>query len=475
MSSESQGTDPHPASPVLIADERVGVNDAVAAAVTRWVGSMPALYVVLVVFTGYMALATWWDPLHRVDPYPFPFLLFLNNVAQLVLCLIILVGQRVLSAAADRRSVQTYENTEAIFRQVADLQAHLDRQDRVLSRGLSLLDSSPHPWIEQHRVQDPPQAADQTVTLNDRVAVWLTVRLGSVWAFYLAAGTQMAWIALAQTGIQRFDRYPFLFMTFLSSLAQLVFMIVIMVGQGVLGRAGDRRSEQTFLDARAVLYECRRMTQRLTAQDRVIDSLTGYVTGQVTEQLAQAVHATRERVAHQARVHEAMTTGNAPAEAEVLQRWQDLSEAQRHAHRIRARRIGENLAAIGCFMVPAFDPALEVRFDDEEVQTLARLEYERWMDDKIAARGGALPERADHDDALPLPWNDLPDAARVRHLQAARRIPVMVAQAGFQVLRGTRDDPPAPLPRGTLAHAGDPRHSSVTDPGHQILRHVRSW
>lgn len=99
--------------------------------------------------------------------------------------------------------------------------------------------------------------------------MWLTVRLGSVvWAFYLAAGTPVLWIVLAEAGIQRFDRYPFLFMSFLSTLAQLVFMIVIMVGQDVLGRFGDRRSEQTFLDAQAVLYECRRMEARLMAQDR---------------------------------------------------------------------------------------------------------------------------------------------------------------------------------------------------------------
>ncbi len=103
-----------------------------------------------------MALATW-GPLRRVDPYPFAFLLFLNNVVQLVLCSVILVGQRVLGMAADRRAVQTYENAEEIFAQVADLQEHLDRHDRVLSRGVSLLESSPHPWIERHRVQPPPR------------------------------------------------------------------------------------------------------------------------------------------------------------------------------------------------------------------------------------------------------------------------------------------------------------------------------
>jgi uncharacterized membrane protein len=407
-----------PRSPVTIADERIGLNAAVAAVVTRWVGSMPALYTVLVLFAVYMALGTWWPPLHRFDPYPFPFLLFLNNVAQLVLCLIILVGQRVLSAAADRRSVQTHENTEAIFKQVADMQAHLDHHDRMLSRGLSLLESSPHPWIEQHHVKDPPRATDHTATPNDRIAAWLTLRLGSVWAFYLAVGTQVVWILLAESGIQRFDPYPFLFMTFLSTLAQLLFMIVIMVGQDVLGRTGDRRSEQTFLDAQAVLYECERMKARLTAQDRVIDSLTSYVTAQVTEQLARATH-----------------------DISVLHRWDELPAPARETSRVQARRIGENLAAIGCFMVPRFDQALVITLDDHEVRLLARLEYDRWMQEKIADRRAASQAAHDPDDAAPLPWDDLPEAARVRHMQAARRIPTMVAHAGFQVLRGTSGDP----------------------------------
>src|SRR5580658_10469624 len=98
---------------------------------------MPALYLTLVFVAGWMALATW-GPLRRVDAYPFPFLLFLNNVVQLVLCSVILVGQRVLGMAADRRAVQTYESAEAIFGQVADLQEHPARvQARQLGEMLA--------------------------------------------------------------------------------------------------------------------------------------------------------------------------------------------------------------------------------------------------------------------------------------------------------------------------------------------------
>ena len=428
MSSSSHATR-LPQQPVTIADEQIGVNGAIAAALTRGVGSMPALYVVLVIVGAWMALATW-GPLHRADPYPFNFLLFLDNVVQSVLCLVILVGQRVLGMASDRRAVQTYESAEAIFEGVEELQEHLDRHDRALSRGVSLLESSRHPWIERHRVQPPPQAFDQVVGVNGRIAAWLTQRLGSMSAFYVAAGIQLVWIVLAYAGVQRFDPYPFLFMTFLSTLAQLIFMVVIMVGQDVLGRAADRRSEQTFLDTEAILHECRRMKARLTAQDRIIDSLCDYTTTQVTEHLAQAIH--------EARPQAAMDKGQDPGSGLSPDPWHELPEEAKESTRVQARRIGENLAAIGCLMVPAFDPAHTFAFDDEEVQLLARLEHQHWTGERTAQGFDHRPgeEAGQEGGAHPglVPWEQLSDEARANSMEAVRRIPAMLAGVGFQVV-----------------------------------------
>jgi|GEM_PF-389168 len=427
--------DDGPRQPAVLADERIGVNDAIAAALTRWVRSMPALYVVLVIFAAWMTAATWWGPLHRADPYPFPFLLFLDNVAQLVLCLVIMVGQRVLGKAADRRAVQTYENAEEIFRQVADLQAHLDRHDQALSRGVSLLESRPHPWIERHKVQNPPQARDELTTINQRIAAWLTTRLSNVWAFYLAAATQAVWVLSAQLGVQHFDRYPFAFMSFLSTLAQLVLMIVIMVGQDVLGRAGDRRSEQTFLDAEAILYECRRMKARLSAQDRIIDSLAGYTSTHAVEQLAQAVHDDPALRRHEA--HAQIMTGNGGSNHQARhQNWDTLPEDSKQSYRARARHLGDDLSTIGCLLVPAFDPALGVILSEEEVQTLAQLDYDRWTSERtILANADGCDETLTEN---PVAWERLPDQARAIGVAAARRVPVVLARAGFQVLRDVR-------------------------------------
>ncbi len=426
-----------PQQPVLTTDEQIGVNGAIAAALTRCVGSMTALYVVLAIVAGWMALATW-GPLHAVDPYPFAFLLFLDNVIQLVLCLVILVGQRVLGMAADRRAVQTYENAEAIFERIADLQAHLDRHDRALSRGVSLLESRPHPWIERHRVQRPPRALDQAVSVNGRIAARLTQRLGSMWAFYAAAGTQVVWMGLAAAGVQRFDPYPFAFMTFLSTLAQLIFMIVIMVGQGVLGRAADRRSEQTYLNAEAILHECQRMEARLTAQDRLIDSLSGYTTGEITERLAQAIHNLTNRGVLDRPDPAASASPGAVNRGESPRRWEESPEEFKASIRAQARQIGEQLAVVGCVMVPIFDPAVAVTFGEDEVRLLARVEHERWLAEQ-AATGSVSVRQSDgpgHPDLVP--WEGLSEAARDRRLHVARSVPGILTSVGLQVVRDVR-------------------------------------
>src|SRR2546430_4229468 len=104
---------------------------------------MWAVYFVTGFILLWMALGTW-GPLHSVDPYPFAFLLFLGNVAELMLLSIILVGQAVLGAAADKRALQTYRDAEAILHEVVRLHRHLMEQDKILNQGVALVELS---WI----------------------------------------------------------------------------------------------------------------------------------------------------------------------------------------------------------------------------------------------------------------------------------------------------------------------------------------
>ena len=237
---------------------------------------MWSVYVTIVFVFVWIVLASI-GPLHKTDPYPFPFLLFLGNLVQLVLVSVILVGQGVLGRNSDARSERTFEDAETILSEVLILQSHLVEQDQILNKGVDLVKSDPHRRVKERETMTPTTVGAQNVGVNGRIAATITKAVSTMWAFYFAVVFQFGWIGLALAGIITFDPYPFAFLLFVSSLLQLVFMFVIMVGQDVLGRAGTQRAEQTYLDAEAVVYECRRLQRHLTEQDKAIVAICNYI------------------------------------------------------------------------------------------------------------------------------------------------------------------------------------------------------
>ena len=53
----------------------------------------------------------------------------------------------------------------------------------------------------------------------------------------------------------------------------MVLLPIIIVGQNIQGKAADKRSEQTYKDAEAILSECLQLQQHLQAQDTVLDDV----------------------------------------------------------------------------------------------------------------------------------------------------------------------------------------------------------
>ena len=129
------------------------------------------------------------------DPYPYPFLLFLGNVAQLLLIFIILLGQQVLGRTADRRSMHTYEDAEAILVDCEQIQNHLMAQDTLLAGGTDL--RAEHQELlakAAERIEAPPTIDDEYVGINGRLAAWLTSKVATMTAFYVALILQVGWI-----------------------------------------------------------------------------------------------------------------------------------------------------------------------------------------------------------------------------------------------------------------------------------------
>jgi hypothetical protein len=127
----------------------------------------------------------------------------------------------------------------------------------------------PHPRVLQRRHEKPPQTTDERVGINGKIGVIITTVVGTMWAAYLF--TLLALVSLP-AAIQSHDRIiivAWVAQTFL----QLVLLPVIIVGQNVQARAADKRAQQTYADAEAILQECMQLQAHLQAQDAVLDDV----------------------------------------------------------------------------------------------------------------------------------------------------------------------------------------------------------
>ena len=126
----------------------------------------------------------------------------------------------------------------------------------------------PHPHLlrRQRGEVRPPKVRDEHIGLNGRIAVALTDGVGTMWCAYAFAVLALIALPYVHTPLQWIQ---WVSQTFI----QLVMLSVIMVGQGVQSRAADKRSEQTYNDAEAVLHECLEIQRHLLEQDKMLAGL----------------------------------------------------------------------------------------------------------------------------------------------------------------------------------------------------------
>jgi hypothetical protein len=120
----------------------------------------------------------------------------------------------------------------------------------------------------------PPKVADElsragiASRLNAKLAVLITDAVGTMWCAYVFAGVALIGLPAALRpggeGIIAWIAQTFL---------QLVLLSIIIVGQNIAAAASDKRSEDTFKDAEAVLHEAIEIQKHLRSQDEVIDEL----------------------------------------------------------------------------------------------------------------------------------------------------------------------------------------------------------
>jgi hypothetical protein len=118
----------------------------------------------------------------------------------------------------------------------------------------------------------PVKTADQLprgsaiARFNAALAVKITNGVGSMWCAYAFALIALISLPQAISSHSAVTLVSWISQTFL----QLVLLSIIIVGQNVLAAASDKRAENTFEDAEAVLHEAREIQQHLIDQDKAL-------------------------------------------------------------------------------------------------------------------------------------------------------------------------------------------------------------
>src|SRR5277367_3213804 len=139
-----------------------------------------------------------------------------------------------------------------------------------------------HPWLEERQLEGPTKTGDLRrldhpnpfIRFNARFGLRVTLVVGTMWAAYVF--TVLALFALPDAIKQ--GTY-FIIVWLSSSFLQLVLLPIIIVGQNIQARAADKRSEDTYKDAEAVLKESEEIQKHLLAQDAAIAGILEHLQG----------------------------------------------------------------------------------------------------------------------------------------------------------------------------------------------------
>jgi hypothetical protein len=146
------------------------------------------------------------------------------------------------------------------------------------------------------------------------------------------------------------------------------------------------------------------------------------------------------RLIHERFVLSCLARGEKLGSSPALVDWADLDAERRRANRSQASDIGPKLHMLGCAIVPRSQVEETFRFEPGEVEMLAVVEQRRWM--TVAATDGWSYGRrrddAKRENPYLVDWSELAADGREKCRAAIHDIPLILADAGFQVLRLTK-------------------------------------
>jgi hypothetical protein len=147
-------------------------------------------------------------------------------------------------------------------------------------------DYKPHPRttaLLEHQAKPPNHNDVETYGFNDRFGLAITKRVGTMWCAYIFAIIALISLPtiLKQSGFGigfDFGNGTVILVAWVAqTFIQLVLLSIIMVGQDLQGRAGDKRADATYKDAEAVLHEATQIQAHLLEQDKAIEAIQAHI------------------------------------------------------------------------------------------------------------------------------------------------------------------------------------------------------
>jgi hypothetical protein len=155
------------------------------------------------------------------------------------------------------------------------------------------------------------------------------------------------------------------------------------------------------------------------------------VPGRIREDLADQL----ARAIHQAYLKNRAGHGDSSRLNQSMRPWEELPDDLRQANLAQAAHIGTKLDAIDCAVVPESAAAPVFAFTRAEIEMLAEMEHLRWAQERRAQGYVHGPDREGKQHPDLVDWSHLSESVREKDRDAVRELPLILRQAGFDILR----------------------------------------